>query len=317
MSDGSIGSGTIMTSSTHPFQPPVHSTQWIQEHTLVWKDFCDVMTQKLPNSINIENILRHGGLFINRERIFQSNKPKNIDTNTEVILYYYQTEPKPFELQKSDILFQDNTFIAINKPAMLSVQATRVSAFHTLESYLHRYFNDESIMAAHRLDLPTSGIIIFGKGKTNTSLLMKLWAQQQVHKTYLCAVMGTPTDNKFTVEGYLVPRFKNNQRTGFYLNPVKKKQAKWSQTHFSVIEKKENSTLLQAQPTTGRLHQIRIHCAHIQHPILGDYQYNPFQKKKSARLMLHAHQLSFIHPRTQQTINLTAPTPVDWHQDSI
>lgn len=209
-----------------------------------------------------------------------------------------------------DILYQDADLIAINKPHGLLVHRSSMAA-DTSEFALQllRDQIQQTVYPAHRLDRKTSGILLFTRNKEMDAPTQQLFADKAVTKTYWAIVRGHP-DDEGTID---YPLRKEN---GMLQDAV---------THFRTLSHAEidlpfgkhatsRYALLEVKPETGRMHQIRKHLAHIFHPILADRPHGCNKQNKLWKerfgmdtMMLHAQQLSFKHPRTQQEIHIKAP----------
>ena len=206
------------------------------------------------------------------------------------------------------ILFEDDFFLILNKPAGLSTQPTLDRKRQNLyemakESGLWKY-----IGMHHRLDVPTSGVILFTKREEVNKSVTEMFRNHTITKTYHCLVFGKPTNSEWVVENFLreikLPSGKSKMRS------VKSGGDK-AITKFSLIEEIKGGALIRAQPQTGRRHQIRVHLAEGGTPILGDALYFRIDRKYP-RLMLHAESLSFIHPCTRKEMKIQAPWPDDF-----
>mgnify|MGYP005724867117 CR=1 FL=1 len=206
--------------------------------------------------------------------------------------------PKHFELD-IDILYEDDYLALVNKPSGLLVNGNQ---FQTLENALVDVLTKSNQADAfgwskpvHRLDGPTSGLVVFAKTLKAHHLLSKLFEEKKIEKTYTAIVVGTPSERK-----------------GVLLSSIQDKHA---ETHYEVIESfaslRNNSlTHLELRPKTGRTHQLRIHCKTLGHPIVGDKMYGePGQVLLHKGLFLHAQKLNFTHPFLHQEIKIDTGVP--------
>jgi tRNA pseudouridine65 synthase len=214
------------------------------------------------------------------------------------------------------VLFEDEHFIAINKPSGVLVHRTSIAKGETelLAVQLLRKQIGQKVYPLHRIDRPTSGVLLFGKSSEATSLLQPLFITHQVKKYYLSVVRGHMRESHGMID-----------------HPLKKKlfgelqEAKteyWtlaqSEIPFSSSPRYESSrySLVKAYPHSGRMHQIRRHMAHARHYIIGDTthgdnkQNNFFRKQFFLQhMLLHAWKLEFIHPISQVEIKIQAGIP--------
>jgi RluA family pseudouridine synthase len=226
------------------------------------------------------------------------------------------------------IIFEDEDFIALNKPSgMLAIPDRFDEKKENLYALLTEKFG--KIWIVHRLDKDTSGVIVFAKTpEAHRDLSMK-WEEGEVSKRYNALLTGEPKEEKGKIRLAIAPLKK---KKGVMV--VDKKRGKKSITNYKIIEKFKGYTLVEAVPKTGRTHQLRVHFAYIGCPIAGDTLYNrPEAMKESGvrnpgsgvkekskisnlkskiefdRLMLHAISLSFIHYRKGEPVELEAPIP--------
>lgn len=209
-----------------------------------------------------------------------------------------------------DILYQDEDLIAVNKPHGLLVHRSSIAA-DTSEFALQILRNQiqKTVYPAHRLDRKTGGVLLFSLNKEMDALTQQLFANKVMQKSYLAVVRGF-TEDQGTIDYALrkengalqdaVTHFKTLSRTEIDL-PL----GKFTTSRYSLVE---------ANPETGRMHQIRKHFAHIFHPILADRPHGCNKQNKLWKdrfdmdtMMLHAQTLQFLHPRTNAPIDIQAP----------
>ena len=209
-------------------------------------------------------------------------------------------------LEKIEILYEDEYLLAINKPSgLLSLSGKNPLNKDSVHHRLAQQFPE--IRLTHRLDLGTSGIMLLAKDKTTNAKLTQQFQARTVIKRYVSILSGELLSNDGVIDlpiakdDKLFPRLKICQQTG-----------KPAQSQYSVIErfKKPNRTKVIFTPLTGRTHQLRLHSQALGHPILGcDLYGTPETLAMSKRLMLHALDISFEHPYTQQPMTLTSSSP--------
>lgn len=229
-----------------------------------------------------------------------------------------------------NILFEDDDIIALNKPSGLLVHPSWIAPRGTpnLASMLKEYFNGGSPYTIHRLDRPTSGVILFGKNKEIAQKMNLLFAERKVEKTYLCMVRG------YTPEADLIDYALKEELDKIADKHAKKdKEAQEAVSEYrrlATVEldipvgryEKSRYSLVEVKPKTGRKHQIRRHMKHIFHPIIGDTNHGDNKHNKSfrenfdlQRLMLMASNIKFEHPVTQQMMDISGP--VDQYTDQL
>lgn len=158
----------------------------------------------------------------------------------------------------------------------------------------------------HRLDRPTSGVIIFAKTSKSLERLNKMLREKEIQKTYWAVVKLPPKEIRKTLIDFLKKNPKNNKSS------VYKKEidgSKRAVLHYQVIKKLDNYTLLEIGLETGRHHQIRAQLSAIGSPIKGDLKYGFERSNKDGSIHLHARKIQFIHPVRKEMICITAPTP--------
>ncbi len=208
--------------------------------------------------------------------------------------------PPPLE---ETILFEDEHILAVNKPSgLLSVPGRGDHLSDCAEARAKAH--DRNARTVHRLDMDTSGILLFGKGAEAHRRLSLLFAERKVEKRYIAWVAGLMPEDDGDIDLPLAVDWPNRP-----LQKVDMEKGKPSLTCWRVLERREDATLLALTPKTGRTHQLRLHCAAIGHAILGDRFYSdPTVRKRASRLQLHAETLEFHHPMTEEWISLQAPS---------
>jgi len=202
-----------------------------------------------------------------------------------------------------DILFQDEFLLAVHKPAgLLSVPGNSAEKQDCMLSRCQTEF--KNILVVHRLDMLTSGIIIFARNKDVLRAMNKLFAERNVSKTYIAIVDGIVKDNTGEINQPLMADWPNRPKQK--IDPG----GKASCTQYQTLnhDKTTHTSRMQLTPITGRSHQLRVHMMWLGHPILGDPFYATDKAfHKSKRLLLHATKLAFIHPITNHPIDIYCP----------
>lgn len=190
-----------------------------------------------------------------------------------------------------EILHEDEALLIVNKPSgLLSVPGRLDEHKDSLETRLRAIYPDTLLV--HRLDVPTSGVMVFARTKAAQRHIGMQFEKRQTRKTYVARVWGHVTDDSGHIDLPLIvdwpvkPRQKVCHETG-----------KPSQTDWVVLEREADATRVRLHPTTGRTHQLRVHMMAIGHPILGDRFYADDEALVAAdRLQLHAEELVLRHP---------------------
>ncbi|MGB2128426.1 MAG: RluA family pseudouridine synthase [Flavicella sp.] len=213
-----------------------------------------------------------------------------------------------------DILFEDNHIIIINKRSGDLVQGDKTGdapLSDILKEYLKIKYNKPGnvyLGVVHRLDRPTTGIVIFAKTSKALERLNKMLRNKEIDKTYWAVVKNKPTKRKETLINYLRKNPKNNKATVFNKET---KDSKKAVLHYKILSSLTNYHLLEIDLETGRHHQIRAQLSHIKCPIKGDLKYGFPRSNKDAGIHLHAKKIQFIHPVSKELLKIEAPTPKD------
>lgn len=257
----------------------------------------------------VTHLVKEGGLFINKKRYQESALPHFIPANSRYELFLFTESPDDIPITKEHILYEDDTCLAINKPAWLPVQGTKVSRWFCLEEKVRELTGCPQAMAAHRLDRQTSGVVLFGKDPQKTGWVMKQFSARQVHKIYMAVLDGFLPQEEGTITGFMWRDFKRLPQVYFRISEKEKPKSKASETHYKVIEKKESRTLVRANPITGRTHQLRVHFASLGCPIVGDNLYGGRDYVKAPSVQLHAAEIDFFVKSQREPVKITAPLP--------
>ncbi|WP_439130740.1 RluA family pseudouridine synthase [Polaribacter sp.] len=216
--------------------------------------------------------------------------------------------------QNLQVLFEDNHIIIVNKRSGDITQGDKTGdkpLSDVVKAYIKEKYNKPGnvyLGVVHRLDRPTSGIIIFAKTSKALERLNKMLRDKNINKTYWAVVKDTPKKEKDTLINYLKKNPKNNKSSVYQKEISGSKRAV---LHYQVIQKLDNYTLLEVDLETGRHHQIRAQLSAIGLPIKGDLKYGFNRSNKDGSIHLHARKIAFIHPVSKENILVTAPTPND------
>jgi len=212
------------------------------------------------------------------------------------------------------VLFEDNHIIIINKRAGDIVQGDKTGdkpLSDIVKEYIAIKYNKPGnvyLGIVHRLDRPTTGIVMFAKTSKALPRLNKLFANKEVDKTYWAIVKNKPEIESDTLIHWLKKNPKNNKSTAF---EKEIEGSKYAILHYSILKKLNNYYLLEINLETGRHHQIRSQLSKIGSPIKGDLKYGFNRSNKDASIHLHSRKIAFIHPVKNEPIEIVAPLPKD------
>jgi 23S rRNA pseudouridine1911/1915/1917 synthase len=212
------------------------------------------------------------------------------------------------------ILFEDNHLIVVNKRVGDLVQGDKTGdtpLSDLLKAYLKEKYQKPGkvyLGVVHRLDRPTTGIVVFAKTSKALERLNKMLREKTIQKTYWAVVKNKPVKSEDTLVNYLRKNPKNNKATVFNKETNDSKKAI---LHYKTIKSLDNYHLLEIDLETGRHHQIRAQLSHISCPIKGDLKYGFDRSNKNAGIHLHARRICFVHPVTKALLTLEAPSPKD------
>jgi 23S rRNA pseudouridine955/2504/2580 synthase len=265
----------------------------------------------VPKS-HIYRVLRSGEVRVNSGRVDASRKLAAGDRiRVPPMRVAERDEDAPAPHFKLPILFEDEAFIAIDKPAGIAVHGGSGIAHGVIESLRSMRPEARFLELVHRLDRETSGVLLVAKKRSSLTALHDILRSRAIDKRYLVGVKGRFRNEKQHVRAALEKR----------TTPEGEKRVRVSQegqaaeTVFHRISRGAEASLLEAELLTGRTHQIRVHLAHLKHPVLGDDKYGDFdlnkrlRKEGLKRMFLHAASLAFAHPVTGDTVRLDSPLP--------
>ena len=232
--------------------------------------------------------------------LFQKKK-KTANLNIKIIKIMPDFIYNPPTTPWLDIIYSDQDILVLNKPSgLLSVPGRKPEHQDSLYSRVLEQYPLAQVV--HRLDMATSGLIVFALRKKAESELKRQFRERIPKKTYYAKVYGIPEQKSGTVELPLICDWPNRPK-----QKVCHEHGKPSTTHYEVVETYESSSLVKLTPITGRSHQLRVHMLALGHPILGDKFYAHEKAfSMSNRLLLHAETLIFLHPYSQKELLFTS-----------
>jgi 23S rRNA pseudouridine1911/1915/1917 synthase len=211
-----------------------------------------------------------------------------------------------------EVLYEDNHLIAVNKPAKMLSQGDNTGD-DPVGEWVKQYIKIKKdkpgevfLGLVHRLDRPTSGILLFARTSKALTRINEMLKQKDIEKTYWAIVQKKPTVEKSTLKHYLT-RIENKNITK--ASAKSGKDAKEAILSYEVIAERNGFFLLEVIPETGRQHQIRVQLAAIGCPIVGDVKYGFPTPNEDASICLHARKLEFIHPVSKVKVVIKAKSP--------
>ena len=230
--------------------------------------------------------------------------------------------PEPVELVAQDIplniLYEDADILVLDKPPGLVVHPAAGHAAGTLVNALLHHCRDLAGIGGelrpgivHRLDKDTSGALVVAKNEPALRGLVRQFQGGRVQKEYLALAWGRPEPASGTLATLIGRDPRHRQKMS-----ARPESGRPARTDYEVLEQFSAAAVLRVRIHTGRTHQIRVHLAHLGHPVIGDTVYGRARRSElpapAARQMLHAHELTFDHPRTGEPLAFTAPVPEDF-----
>lgn len=212
------------------------------------------------------------------------------------------------------VIHEDNHLIIVNKRVGDIVQGDKtgdVPLSEVVKTYIkHKYQKPGAVFlgVVHRLDRPTSGIVVFAKTSKALARLNELFCSRQTQKTYWAVVKNVPPKPADTLQHYISRNEKNNTSKA---HTKEVPNSKLALLDYQIIQKLNAYYALEIQLHTGRHHQIRAQLAAIGCPIKGDLKYGFDRSNPDGGIHLHARKLVFTHPVSKEMIDITAPTPPD------
>ncbi len=262
----------------------------------------------------IQKLIKEDLVTVNGKNVNGSYQVKlndEIEVNDDLD-YEMKVEPENIPL---DIVYEDDDLLVINKPSGMVVHPAAGHYTGTLVNALLYHFNIESKDKirpgiVHRLDKDTSGVMLVAKNEWTHERLSDMISKKEVKRHYLAIVNGLIKHDTGTIDAPIGRDPNNRQQM-----TVTDINAKDAITHFRVLKRYKENTLLECILETGRTHQIRVHLAYIGHPVNNDPTYC---KKKATDFgqMLHSKYIEFLHPRTNKLLSFTVDAPKEF-QDKI
>ena len=265
------------------------------------------LKEELAMSTGLMNRLKwQDKLFVNGQPVHTDYAVQPGDVITAAL-----DEPEteyPAQEGPLEILYEDDHLLAVDKPAGLLVHPSRAQLTNTLSNYVQGYYRATGQHSAchpiTRLDRDTYGVVLMAKNAHIHALMNQLHSQSRIKKIYHALVLGGPAADSGVIDAPIERRPLPSLLR--YVN----QSGKPSRTEFRILERRDGTSLLALRPITGRTHQLRVHCAHMGYPILGDPQYGSEESSRFSETlglsyqMLCAKKLELQHPITGEYLVL-------------
>jgi 23S rRNA pseudouridine1911/1915/1917 synthase len=272
----------------------------------------------------IQRLIEEGHIRVNGRTVKPTHTPR---AGEQVEVHWPEaksSEAQPEEMAL-DILFEDDALLVLNKPAGMVVHPAAGHEEHTLvNALLHHCAGQLSGIGGvarpgivHRLDKETSGCLVVAKNDETHVALSNQFAGRKVEKFYHAVVCGEMPRDKGEIHAAIARHPSHRKRMA-----VSDDTGREARTGYRVLERLRATTLVEASLHTGRTHQIRVHFQFLGFPLVGDDTYGQRQNRRleellgfaAPRVMLHAFQLAFIHPRSGKRVSFEATRPEDFEE---
>ena len=271
----------------------------------------EVLLDKLNFSVrSLSKMKRYKTVKVNNKYIRPGDKINKGDL-IEVKIEEEMADFKPQDL-KLPILYDDFDIIMVNKPPFMVVHPTKSHFENTIANGVTHYVVEKrenvKIRFVNRLDMNTSGLVIVAKNPYAQFVLSSDMKEDKVEKMYIAVVKGVVKEDFGTINEPIY------RPTDDSIKRIVHEEGQPSVTHFEVVERLKDATVLKLKLETGRTHQIRVHLNHIGHGIIGDELYGYVDENLINRQALHAFSLKFKQPRTREDLEFKAPLPKDMEE---
>lgn len=271
----------------------------------------------------IQALIIEGALHIGRKLVTDASSKKFAGQSFELTVPASRPDKAEAQDIPLDIVFEDEHLIVVNKPAGLVVHPAAGHADGTLVNALLHHCRGrlsgiggvERPGIVHRIDKDTSGLLVVAKSDGAHEGLAKLFATHDIERKYFAIVSGVPAPPIGSVRTQIGRSTINRKKMAV----LRENNGRHAVTHYRMVENFAKTALVECTLETGRTHQVRVHMAHIGHPLIGDAVYsnrqNPYKigpnQSKFSRQALHAASLGFIHPVTGETLRFDSSLPED------
>ena len=262
----------------------------------------------------LSKLIKEGQVLVNGKAISSSFKVKEGDVVWFDAIFDEEIDVTAEEMDL-DIVYEDDYLAVINKKSGIVVHPAVGNYSHTLVNGLMYYFNNISKEGTirpgivHRLDKDTSGLMVVAKNDLVHDKLSNMIKEKQVERKYLALVWGTIKHEKGTIDAPIGRDLNNRQK--YTVTDINSKD---SVTHFKVLERFKDVTLIECKLDTGRTHQIRVHMEYIGHPVVNDPVYGKRKIINNFGQMLHSKSIRFVHPVTLEELFFEVDPPEEFNQ---
>ena len=250
-------------------------------------------------------------LFVNNQKAY-IHMPLNVGDIISIHIDFIEDNSNIVATKMPlNIVYEDSALLIINKPAKTPVHPSMDHFEDSLSNGVKYYFDEielqKKIRPVNRLDKDTSGLVVFAKNEYIQECLIKQMQTKEFVKEYIAICDGIFENKKGTISAPIV------RKENSIIERCVSEAGDIAITHYEVLKSAFNYSVVKCKLETGRTHQIRVHMAHIGHPLLGDTLYgNP--SPLISRQALHAYKISFIHPVTRKQMKLTAEIPEEYEK---
>ena len=255
-------------------------------------------------SVSLLKKVKFTGIYVNGERVTVRKTVKSGDIISVVFPEDLGSDIEPIDVPL-DVVYEDEDILAVSKPTSMPVHPSLGNHLVTLANAVMWYFRNDSFTfrAVNRLDRDTSGIVLIAKNAESAFRLAESMKKGEFCKEYLAIIDGIPSTSSGTVDAPIARERESEMKR------VVREDGKRAVTHYEVLKSSDTRSLVRIRLETGRTHQIRVHLAHIGHPLTNDFLYG--SGNPGDIYSLHAERLSFPHPKTKKIITLYAKAPFD------
>lgn len=257
---------------------------------------------------DIQKLIKNDNVLVNGKNVKASRIVKIGDVIEIKQIIKEDIEIKP-EAMDLDIVYEDNDVIVINKPSGMVVHPAPGNYKGTLVNGLLNHTknlstNKDRPGIVHRIDKDTSGLLLVAKNEKSHLFLVDQLRKREVKRIYIALVDGIINHDTGTIDAPIGRDIKDRKKMA--VTQLNSKEAK---THFTVLKRYNDATLIECRLESGRTHQIRVHLKYIGHPVINDPVYNSKKNIDNYGQLLHATSISFIHPTTKELMTFTKELP--------